>query len=73
MFKRAISHFKVFNCKRMKQYLSKLYFPKVQKRIFIMFIIIKGICMAEEYYYAKDYQESLKSVIFYIFLISDPF
>ncbi|CAF0724301.1 unnamed protein product [Brachionus calyciflorus] len=39
LFKQAISHFKIFNCKRMKQYLS--------------------VCMAEEYFYAKDYQESL--------------
>ena len=39
LFKQAIRHFKVFNCKRMKQYLS--------------------VCMAEEYYFSKDYQESL--------------
>lgn len=40
LFEKAITHFKAFNCKRMKQYLC--------------------VCMAEEYFYSKDYQESLR-------------
>lgn len=40
LYQKAINHFKVFNCKRMKQYLS--------------------VCMAEEFYFARDYQEALK-------------
>jgi hypothetical protein len=27
---------------------------------FKILIITKGVCMAEEYYYAKEYQEALK-------------
>ena len=64
LFRQAITHFKVFNCKRMKQYLSKLCAHLETLSISNIYKMksshIKGVCMAEEFYYARNYQESLK-------------